>query len=113
MLKNLCSGLFRLIAATALIINLVLLSPFSQPGLAVPLSIAASPEQPPVTPANPQPSGTAKTQDKKQETAESQAQRPADRNSAQDSTSEKEQSKPAAPYDMEAVKAFNRALYGS
>ena len=113
MLKNLIADLFRLIAATILIVNLALLSPFSQPGLAVPLSIAASPEQPPVTSANPQPSGTPKTQDATQKSAESQTQRSADQNASQNSTSDKEQSKPAAPYDMEAVKAFNRALYGS
>jgi hypothetical protein len=112
MLKNLFADLFRLIAATVLMINLILLSPFSQPGLAVPLSIATSPEQAPVTSTNPQPSGTPKTQGA-QKSAESQTQRNAAQKASQNSTSDKEQSKPAAPYDMEAVKAFNRALYGS
>ena len=118
MLKNLFFGMFQWIASAVLIINLALLNPFSEPVLFAPLPIAASPIERPssVTPANP-PSGAPKTQDANKEPAASQTQQRADQKSAQDLTSdpkqETNQAEPTAPYDMEAIKAFNRALYGS
>ena len=122
MLKNLFLGMFRLIISAVLTVNLAmnlaLLNPGSQPVFAL-LPIAVPPvEQPSSTiPTNPQPSGTPQTQNTNKKPAESQAQRRVDRTTAQDSTPDKsqaqDQSEPAAPYDMEAVKAFNRALYGS
>ena len=118
MLKNLFFGMFQWIASAVLIVNLALLNPFSEPVLFMPLPIAASPVEQPssVTPADPQ-SGAPKTQDANKKPAESPTQRRADQNSVQDLTSDQKQEtnqvEPAAPYDMEAIKAFNRALYGS
>jgi hypothetical protein len=117
MLKNLFLGMFQWITSAILIINLALLNPFAQPVLFASLPIAVSPAEHPssATSINSQPPSEPTPQDESREPAE--LQRRESQNPAQDLTSDqkpdKEQAEPAAPYDMETIKAFNRALYGS
>jgi cytoskeletal protein RodZ len=116
MLKNLFLGMFQWIASAILIVNLALFNPFAQPVPFTSLPIAASPVEQPssATSINPQPSSEPTPQD---ESRPAELQRRDGQNPAQDLTSDQktnqDQAEPAAPYDMEAIKAFNRALYGS
>ncbi|NJR61043.1 MAG: hypothetical protein HC769_20770 [Cyanobacteria bacterium CRU_2_1] len=109
-LKTWLLSLLLLIASTVLIANAAFSSPlFYQDAVLAQTQMEPSigGEQPEES-VNPQtPEGS---EPKADETGDRQR---TDEEAAASSTSDQDQSQSAGPYDMESIKAFNRALYGS
>ncbi|HEY9609147.1 hypothetical protein [Allocoleopsis sp.] len=120
MLKTLLLGIFLCIASTLLTANTALSNPLPQQVRFIAQTPVGEPkieEVQPVEPAKPQESSspeagnsTTKNTSKDSETANQQG---TNQESPSEAASKSKASQPAGPYDMEAIKAFNRALYGS
>ena len=120
MLKTLLLGILLCIASTLLSANTALSNPLPEQIQFIaqtPVGEAKIEEAQPVEPAQPQESSSPETRNsatkntsKDSETANRQG---TNKESPSGATPESKPSQSAGPYDMEAIKAFNRALYGS
>jgi hypothetical protein len=119
LLKTLFLGILLLIASTVLLANTALSSPSSQQMLL----FAQAPTEPqieeiqPLEPPLLQESSSPETESTPTKTTSTDSQttteQGASEKSPSETTSDSDRSQSAGPYDMEAIKAFNRALYGS
>ena len=120
MLKTLFLGILLFIASTLLVANVALSSPSPERILFIaqtPVTEHHLEEIQPVEPTNPEESSSSETgntaTNNTSRDSKTANQQPATEESLPEVNLDSEKSESSGPYDMEAIKAFNRALYGS
>ena len=115
-LKVLCLTLVLFITATGLVTNVALSTPFSHSVLVTAQAPVTSPsleETPTSETTTPQASESSKLKGEAANSTKQPAGSKRIDSERAKSTPDKTPSRSAGPYDMERIKQFNRALYGS